>query len=139
MATNKIKTPSLRRARNHVLCFSSGDGTNALHTYIHTSASLHFLDKPPSHAFFSCSYIRCWDGHASAQAVEAALHSTRGLQGRDQRLQEWKSKAYGLSNAEARALSARLLDGKQASCAGMFFCAGRWALVCSQHMHEGLR
>lgn len=51
VATNKIKTPSLRRARNHVLCFSSGDGTNVLRTSIHTSASLHFLDKPPSHAF----------------------------------------------------------------------------------------
>ncbi|CAM9623787.1 unnamed protein product [Ectocarpus sp. 4 AP-2014] len=47
------------------------------------------------------------------EAVEAAIHSMRGLQGRDQRLQEWKSKAYSLSNAEARALSSRLLGGKQ--------------------------
>ncbi|CAM9540038.1 unnamed protein product [Ectocarpus sp. 6 AP-2014] len=47
------------------------------------------------------------------EAVEAAIHSMRGLQGRDQRLQEWKSKAYSLSNAEARVLSARLLGGKQ--------------------------
>eukprot|EP00903_Cladosiphon_okamuranus_P014471 g13424.t1 len=47
------------------------------------------------------------------EAVEAAIHSTRGLQRRDQRLKEWKCKAYSLSNAEARVLSARLLDGKQ--------------------------
>lgn len=47
------------------------------------------------------------------QAVEAAIHSTPGLQGRDQRLKEWKAKAYTLSNADARALSARLLNGKQ--------------------------
>lgn len=47
------------------------------------------------------------------KAVEAAIHSTGGLQRRDQRLAEWKSKAYSLSNAEARALSTRLLDGKE--------------------------
>lgn len=62
----------------------------------------------PSHAHVRVRY--CTMG---LQAVEAAIHSTRGLQGRDQRLKEWKSKAYGLSNAEARALGARLLDGKQ--------------------------
>ncbi|CAN0131923.1 unnamed protein product [Pylaiella littoralis] len=47
------------------------------------------------------------------EAVETAIHSTSGLRGRAQRLAEWKSKAYGLSNAEARALSTRLLDGKE--------------------------
>lgn len=57
----------------------------------------------PCRAFFS----------PKKKAVETAIHSMRGLQGRDQRLQEWKSKAYSLSNAEARALSARLLGGKQ--------------------------
>ena len=47
------------------------------------------------------------------QAVEAAIHSMPGLQGRDQRLKEWQSNAYSLGHADARALSVRLLDGKQ--------------------------
>eukprot|EP00904_Undaria_pinnatifida_P004702 jgi/Undpi1/14232/HiC_scaffold_9.g03881.m1 len=47
------------------------------------------------------------------EAVEAAIHSMPGLQGRDQRLKEWQSKAYSLGHADARALSVRLLGGKQ--------------------------
>lgn len=52
------------------------------------------------------------------KAVETAIHSTPGLRGRDERLHEWKSKAYALSNADARTLSTKLLDGKQVTGGG---------------------
>lgn len=82
------------------------------------------LDPPLTFAFLCvvCALRR--------QTVEAAIHSTRGLQGRDQRLREWKSKAYGMGNAEARALSSRLLDGKQVCVVGSV-CMG---VIYSQHV-----
>lgn len=83
--------------------------------------------EPPSGLQARCVFVRSVENNACRavsvscrgfcstmkKAVEAAIHSMRGLQGRDQRLQEWKSKAYSLSNAEARVLSAKLLGGKQ--------------------------
>lgn len=74
---------------------------------------LHVWHLSPKTTFYPSYSRTIFHYSLRRKAVEAAIHSTGGLRGRDQRLAEWKSKAYNLSNAEARALSTRLLDGKE--------------------------
>ena len=70
------------------------------------------------------------------QAVEAAIQSMHGLQGRDQRLKEWRSKAYSLGHADARALSVRLLGGKQVQyvyhTGSCFYFTGEPLFICQK-------
>lgn len=122
--TQKI-TPGLCLACIPMLRLS---GTYRIVTVVQCTTLFLRICSPPTH-----TRIRMRSCAVRRQAVEAAIHSTRGLQGRDQRLKEWKSQAYGLSNAEARALSARLLDGKQV-CAGLVCVRGYFVLNIFVHL-----